>query len=243
VAIPEALVESELFGYEKGAFTGAMSAQEGKLAAANRGTVFFDEIGDVSHLVQAKLLRAIESKKIQPLGSTISKDLDVRILAATNRDLEAATVQNQFRGDLYYRLNVIRIEVPPLRDHVEDLTALVDHYVRHFSGVFHKNVSGLNEQAMDRLLAYPWPGNIRELRNVLESTFVNSPERAEGLIDLPAPVTNHLSRHTQINSGERTMLVRALNAANWNRTEAAKRLDWSRMTLYRKMIRYQIRGN
>src|SRR5258706_15750041 len=100
MAIPEALVESELFGYEKGAFSGAMSAKEGKLAAANRGTVFFDEIGDVSHLVQAKLLRAIESKKIQPLGSTRSKDLDVRILAATNRDLEAATAQNQFRGDL-----------------------------------------------------------------------------------------------------------------------------------------------
>jgi DNA-binding NtrC family response regulator len=132
-AIPDALVESELFGYQKGAFTGAFTAQEGKLAAANHGTVFFDEIGDVSPNVQAKLLRAIESKKIYRLGSNRSCDLDVRILAASNQDLEAATQQNRFRTDLYYRLNVIRIEVPPLREHVEDLPVLVDHYLRLFS--------------------------------------------------------------------------------------------------------------
>jgi DNA-binding NtrC family response regulator len=240
VAIPEALVESELFGYEKGAFTGALAQQVGKLAAANHGTVFFDEIGDVSPFVQAKLLRAIESKKIQPLGSNQARSLNVRVLAATNQDLESATVENRFRSDLYYRLNVVRIEVPALRDHVEDLPALVDHYVRHFSSTFQKAIVGLNAESLDRLYAYPWPGNIRELRNVVESTFVNLPHRQEGIVNLPAPVTKYLSRATQFNTGECAMLLRALNATNWNRTEAAKRLHWSRMTLYRKMVRYRV---
>lgn len=242
-AIPEALVESELFGYERGAFTGALSAQEGKLAAANHGTVFFDEIGDVSPTVQAKLLRAIESKKIYKLGSNRSRDLDIRILAASNQDLEAATLQNRFRGDLYYRLNVIRIEVPPLRDRLEDLPVLVDHYVRHFSRAFRKRVVGFNPAAMDLLFAYAWPGNIRELRNVLEAAFVGFSDGSGGMLALPPTITHHLSAAAKLNKGERTMLLQALTATNWNRTEAAKRLHWSRMTLYRKMIRYQVNGS
>ncbi len=247
-AIPDALVESELFGYEKGAFTGAFAAQDGKLAAANHGTVFFDEIGDVSSSVQAKLLRAIESKKIYRLGSNRSCDLDVRILAASNQDLEIATQQNRFRTDLYYRLNVIRIEVPPLREHVEDLPVLVDYYLKRFSQKFHKKVAGLNSSSMDVLFAYNWPGNIRELRNVMEATFVNLPnQQDQGKVDLPAQVTRHLLRAAQMSGTgsmqavtERTAILRALNGSNWNRTEAAKRLHWSRMTLYRKMIRYNV---
>jgi len=247
-AIPDALVESELFGYEKGAFTGAFTAQEGKLAAANHGTVFFDEIGDVSPNVQAKLLRAIESKKIYRLGSNRCCDLDVRILAASNQDLEVATKQNRFRTDLYYRLNVIRIEVPPLREHVEDLPILVDHYLKRFSQKFHKQVLGLNNNSMDVLFAYTWPGNIRELRNVIEATFVNLPDHCENeKIDLPMQVTRHLMRAAETRTHgstqsvtERTAILRALNGSNWNRTEAAKRLQWSRMTLYRKMIRYHV---
>ena len=247
-AIPDALVESELFGYDKGAFTGAFAAQEGKLAAANHGTVFFDEIGDVSPNVQAKLLRAIESKKIYRLGSNRSCDLDVRILAASNQDLEVATQQNRFRTDLFYRLNVIRIEVPPLREHVEDLPVLVDHYLKRFSQKFHKRVLGLNNSSMDVLFGYSWPGNIRELRNVMEATFVNLPNNcAQEKVDLPVQVTRHLLRtspvgcngSTQANT-ERTAILRALNGSNWNRTEAAKSLQWSRMTLYRKMVRYHV---
>jgi transcriptional regulator with PAS, ATPase and Fis domain len=241
-AIPEALVESELFGYEKGAFTGALSAQEGKLSAANRGTVFFDEIGDVSPGVQAKLLRAIESKQLYRLGSNRSRDLDIRILAASNQDLEAAIKQNRFRGDLYYRLNVLRIEVPPLRDRLEDLPVLVDHYVRRFSRTFRKHILGCSEATMDLLLSYSWPGNIRELKNVLEAAFVTS-SGPDGLLQLPGSFARSLSISTRLKSSERTMILQALTATNWNRTEAAKRLQWSRMTLYRKMSRYQVSGS
>lgn len=248
-AIPDALIESELFGYEKGAFTGAFGSQEGKLAAANHGTIFFDEIGDVSPGVQAKLLRAIESRKIYRLGSNRSCDLDVRILAASNQDLEVATQQNRFRPDLYYRLNVIRIEVPPLREHLEDLPVLVEFYLKRFGQKFGKRVAGLDSSAMELLSAYPWPGNIRELRNVMEATFVNLPAQPEhDRVALPAQVTSHLLRSQAHGNGtmhavvERTAILRALNGSNWNRTEAARRLHWSRMTLYRKMVRYQVAG-
>jgi len=239
-AIPEALVESELFGYEKGAFTGALSTQEGKLAAANHGTVFFDEIGDVSPTVQAKLLRAIESKKIYRLGSNRSRNLDIRILAASNQDLETATSQNRFRSDLYYRLNVVRIEVPPLRERLDDLPLLVEHYVRHFSRAFQKRVNGCSNAAMDLLFSYSWPGNIRELKNVLEAAFVTFSDQPDGLLQLTGPTARSLSGSAKLGMGERTMLLQALTATNWNRTEAAKRLHWSRMTLYRKMVRYQV---
>jgi DNA-binding NtrC family response regulator len=239
-AIPETLVESELFGFERGAFTGALASREGKLAAANLGTVFFDEIGDVSPLVQAKLLRAIESKMIYRLGSSRGRELDIRILAATNQDLDVATLENRFRGDLYYRLNVVRIEVPPLRDRIEDLPLLVEHYLRHFSRIFQKGVRGFKPEAMDSLFTYSWPGNVRELRNVLEAAFVGLSDRSEGLLDLPPAIARHLSLASKLNTGERTLLLQALNATNWNRTEAAKMLHWSRMTLYRKMVRYQI---
>jgi DNA-binding NtrC family response regulator len=239
-AIPEALVESELFGHEKGAFTGALSAQEGKLAAANHGTVFFDEIGDVSPAVQAKLLRAIESRTIYRLGSNRSRDLDIRILAASNQDLETATLQNRFRGDLYYRLNVIRIEVPPLRERLDDLPLLVEHYLTHFSRAFRKRVNGCSNAAMDLFFSYSWPGNIRELRNVMEAAFVTLSDHSDGMLRLTGPLARSLAGSAKLDPGERTMLLQALTATNWNRTEAAKRLQWSRMTLYRKMHRYQV---
>lgn len=239
-AIPDALIESELFGYERGAFTGALSGQDGKLAAANHGTIFFDEIGDVSPAVQAKLLRAIESRKIYPLGSNRSHDLDIRILAASNQDLETATLQNRFRGDLYYRLNVVRIEVPPLRERLEDLPLLVEHYVKHFSRAFQKRVNGCSNAAMDSFFSYSWPGNIRELRNVLEAAFVTLSDHSDGLLRLTGPLARSLAGSAKLDVGERTMLLQALTATNWNRTEAARKLHWSRMTLYRKMVRYKV---
>jgi DNA-binding NtrC family response regulator len=169
--------------------------------------------------------------------------LDIRILAATNQDLEAATQKNGFRSDLYYRLNVIRIEVPPLRDRIEDLPDLVKDYIRRFNPVFRKNVSGLTRGAMDVLFSYHWPGNVRELKNILEAAFVSLPDPADGVIDLPMPVTRLLARSSHLHMNERAMLLRTLTATNWNKTEAAKSLHWSRMTLYRKMTRYQLRSH
>jgi DNA-binding NtrC family response regulator len=240
VAIPDSLVESELFGYEKGAFTGAHSSQPGKLSAANNGTVFFDEIGDVSLTVQAKLLRAIETKKIYRLGGSRQEDLNIRILAATNHDLDVATLEHRFRADLYYRLNVIHVPVPPLRDRVEDVFPLVTHYVRHFNATFHRAVTGFTREAINLLQAYLWPGNVRELRNVIEAVFANLPAGAGGDVGLPRVIQDRLKRAALTPAGERTSIVRALTATKGNKSEAARALQCSRMTLYRKMARYAI---
>jgi DNA-binding NtrC family response regulator len=239
-AIPDSLLESELFGYERGAFTGAQSPYDGKLAAAHRGTAFLDEIGDISPSVQAKILRAIENKSIYRLGSSQSHDLDIRILAATNRDLESGVQQNGFRSDLYFRLNVLRIDIPPLRERVEDLPPLVDHYIRHFNSKFAKKVTGLRPGVLDFLSTYQWPGNVRELRNLMEAVYVNLPQAAEGVVDLPFEVFRQFSRSVPFQTTERTRLLRVLSASNWNKTDAAKALHCSRMTLYRKLNRYKV---
>ena len=239
-AIPEALVESELFGFERGAFTGALEAQPGKLCAGNRGTVFLDEIGDVSLGVQAKLLRAIESRKIYRLGSTRPIDLDIRVVAATNQDLDRAINENRFRQDLYYRLNVVRIEIPPLRNRREDICSLVAHFIEYFNRRFHRHVAGLSARALDVLMAYDWPGNIRELRNVLEALFVSLCSDVAGLVDLPPQVIQRLKLMVNTSQTERDAILRTLTATRWNKSEAALQLHWSRMTLYRKMSRYQI---
>jgi DNA-binding NtrC family response regulator len=239
-AIPDSLIESELFGYERGAFTGAQSPYDGKLSAAHRGTAFLDEIGDISPSVQAKILRAIENKSIYRLGSSQSQDLDIRILAATNRDLESAAQQNGFRSDLYFRLNVLRVEIPPLRERVEDLPPLVDHYIHHFNSKFARNITGLRSGVLDFLSTYQWPGNVRELRNLMEAVFVNLPQAAEGVVDLPSEVFRQFSRSVPFQTTERTRLLRVLSASNWNKTDAAKALHCSRMTLYRKLNRYKV---
>lgn len=239
-AVPESLIESELFGHERGAFTGAHTAYEGKLSAANRGTMFFDEIGDTSLLLQAKLLRVLESRSLYRLGSTLRRDLDIRVLAATNQDLEVATKEQRFRSDLYYRLNVVRIEIPPLRERSEDIPALVGHYIRRLNSAFNKQVVALSPNALEQLMVYPWPGNVRELRNVLEATFVHLDAHTDRVIELPPQVVRLLRGSTNREVSERLELLRALTATKWNKTEAARALHWSRMTLYRKMVRYRI---
>lgn len=239
-AIPESLIESELFGYERGAFTGAQISHEGKLAAANRGTAFLDEIGDISPAVQAKILRAVENKEIFRLGSNRSQELDIRILAATNQDLESAAAQNRFRSDLYYRLNVIRLEIPPLRNRIEDIPPLIEHYVRQFNAKFRRTITGFRGGSVDLLCSYCWPGNVRELRNVMEAAFVNLSQAAEGLVDLPPPVFRQFSRSVPFEINERTNLIRVLSSTAWNKTDAARALRCSRMTLYRKMSRYKV---
>jgi DNA-binding NtrC family response regulator len=237
-AIPDSLLESELFGYERGAFTGATASHRGKLALANTGTIFFDEIGDTSALVQAKLLRAIDGKAVYRLGSDREIPLDVRILAATNQDLDSAMEQGRFRRDLYYRLNVVRIQVPPLRDRREDIPQLVAHYVTHFNRRFGEQVEGFTPDAMGLLISYCWPGNIRELKNVVESTFVNFSGYRIGVASLPPCITTTSANGTP--RSEREQLLMALAATNWNKTKAAERLCWSRMTLYRKMASYNV---
>jgi DNA-binding NtrC family response regulator len=237
-AIPDSLLESELFGHERGAFTGAVATNSGKMALAHKGTLFFDEIGDIGMPAQAKLLRAIDGKSFFRLGGEKELSFDVRILAATNQDIDAAIQQNRFRSDLYYRLNVVRIQVPPLRERREDIPLLLSHYIGFFNSSFGLRIEGFTQDALHQLICYDWPGNIRELRNVVEAIFVDAPSRRVDLAGLPACVAKYLS--TRSNLAERDVLLSALAATNWNKTKAADKLQWSRMTLYRKMATYNI---
>jgi DNA-binding NtrC family response regulator len=240
-AIPDSLLENELFGHECGAFTGATRWQEGKLAAARGGTVFFDEIGDLSLPIQAKLLRAIEGKSVYRLGGSHSIQLDFRIIAATNHDLDQSIADGRFRNDLYYRLNVVRVEIPPLRERLEDVPQLIAHYLMHFNRELGRTVRGLSASAMNVLCAYQWPGNIRELRNVIEALLVNIPPGAGGVVDLSPDIMRRLRLAVNAPACERERLLRALVATDWNKTKAARQLRWSRMTLYRKIHQYDLK--
>ena len=239
-AIPDSLLESELFGHTKGSFTGADSPSEGRLKAADKGTVFLDEIGDMSAYAQAKILRMLESKEIQRLGSSRGIPLDVRVIAATNQDLEQLSKENKFRKDLYFRLNVVRIHLPPLRERKEDLLSLVEYYIGRFNRHFGRKVRRITEEAMDCLLAYDWPGNVRELKNLLESIFVEVSSPEISLADLPMQLRLRCNELKSLTGNERERLLWALSATNWNKSKAADKLNWSRMTLYRKMARYNI---
>jgi len=239
-AIPDGLLESELFGYERGAFTGANGRQEGKLKAAEGGSVFLDEIGEMSPYGQAKLLRMIEGKEIQRLGRNGGIAVDIRVIAATNQDLEQMVSEGRFRKDLFFRLNVARIHVPPLRDRKEDMPLLIDHYVRYFNHRFDRDVERLSNEAMDALLAYDWPGNVRELKNLLEGIFVELPPEGERYPHLPALFRRRCEELRATGGDERDRLLWALSITNWNKSKAASKLSWSRMTLYRKMLRYKI---
>jgi DNA-binding NtrC family response regulator len=239
-AIPDSLLENELFGHERGAFTGATSNQVGKLAAANGGTLFLDEIGDVSLPVQAKLLRAIENKVLHRLGGTDSIRFDARIVSATNTNLEQAASDGRFRQDLYYRLNVVRVELPPLRDRVDDIPQLVVHYLQRFNKELGRSVRGLSQGAMDTLCAYRWPGNVRELRNVIEALLVNLAPETRGIVDVPPEVMRQLATAMRAPASERERLLSALTATNWNKSRAARQLRCSRMTLYRKMEQHKV---
>jgi DNA-binding NtrC family response regulator len=234
-AIPESLIESELFGYERGAFTGAFAAVDGKLALAQGGTVFLDEIGDLSASAQAKLLRAIEGKEIYRLGGRAPVKLDIRVVAATNRDLETDVTAGRFRADLFYRLNVVRIQTPALRDRVSDLPLLVSHFVNEFNRPFGAQVEGFGAASCEWLNLHSWPGNVRELRNLVEAAFVHLSPPGARQLEVPEPIRQRMAVLPHVTGGERERLVSALLAENWNRSKAAQRLNWSRMTVYRKM--------
>jgi DNA-binding NtrC family response regulator len=239
-AIPDTLLESELFGYEKGAFTGANTASEGKMKLADGGAIFFDEIGDMSPYAQAKVLRAIESQEMYPLGGKRRIPVNVRVLAATNHDLEQSVAQGQFRKDLYFRLNVARIHLPPLRERKEDIVPLCHFYLRSLNQRFGREVEGFTDETLACLIRHDWPGNVRELRNLLEATFVNDPGQRISLTDLPREFGRQSTDTDRIAPDERQRLLSALMATNWNVSKAAQQLRWSRMTLYRKLEKYHI---
>lgn len=242
-AMPDALLESELFGYERGAFTGAQATKQGKLRMADGGTVFFDEIGDMTPYAQAKILRTIESKEIQPLGGRGGIPVDFRVIAATNHDLEQLSAEGRFRQDLYFRLNVGRIHLPPLRERKEDISLLIQHYIVQFNSIFNRKVEGFSEEALAYLTAYDWPGNIRELRNTLEAVFVNLPSGAMSTIDLPEPFRKRMRIAPAATVNDRDHLLSTLLATNWNKSKTAEQLNWSRMTVYRKLAKYRLGRN
>jgi DNA-binding NtrC family response regulator len=242
-ALPEGLLESELFGYERGAFTGAIASKRGKFELANEGTIFLDEIGDMTPYAQAKILRAIERKEIHRLGGNGGIPTDVRIIAATNQDSEQMIAEGKFRKDLYYRLNVARVHLPPLRDRKEDILPLINYYIKKLNLRFERKVEGFNEDALSFLLHYDWPGNIRELKNLLEATFINLPHRKISFIDLPGHYQKRLKEMNGFHESERNKLLLTLFDTNWNKSKAAQRLHWSRMTIYRKIAKYRIPTN
>ena len=211
-AIPESLIESELFGYDRGAFTGATSARAGKLQQANGGTVFFDEIGEMSRFAQAKILRAIEAKEIYPLGAQRSVQLNVRVIAATNRDLEAMIRDDSFRSDLYFRLKVVRLTLPPLRDRLSDIPLLVRHWLPALNATFGRQVTTVTADVLRSLMTHSWPGNVRELKNVLEISFLHLPPHATTLASLPEPLDLLSTGVTDGGGDEREQLLSALVA-------------------------------
>ncbi|MDR0554958.1 MAG: sigma 54-interacting transcriptional regulator [Treponema sp.] len=241
-AIPEGLLESELFGHVKGAFTNAIKTRQGRFEMADGGTIFLDEIGDLPLPLQAKLLRVIQQKTFEKVGSDISITVDVRILAATNRDIESLAAQGKFRRDLYYRLNVLPLTIPPLRARPEDILELADFFLARFARKNQKEMNGFSGEAMEALLAYDWPGNVRELENCIERACVIGNGRQIQLEDLllksgtDLPGVEEGSGHdlkTTINAFKTRFIRKVLEECNWNQTEAAKVLDIQRTYLSR----------
>jgi DNA-binding NtrC family response regulator len=239
-ALPESLVESEMFGYERGAFTGAVASKLGKFELAEGGTVFLDEIGDMSPYAQMKILRTTEKKEVCRLGGKGAIPINVRVIGATNRDPEQLMEKGDFRKDLYYRLNVARVHLPPLHLRKEDIPSLLKHYIRKFNQRFGREVEGLTEEAMASLLHYDWPGNVRELKNILEATFINLSSWKIAFMDLPKAFQRRFKETEGLPEKERDRLLSVLFATKWNKSKAAQKLHWSRMTLYRKMAKYHI---
>jgi two-component system nitrogen regulation response regulator NtrX len=249
-AIPEELIESELFGHERGAFTGALARRRGKFETADSGTVFLDEIGDMSLKTQAKVLRALEEQAFERVGGRETLKVDVRVIAASNRDLPSLIAQGAFREDLFYRLNVIPIEVPPLRARKEDVPALVEHFVRVFCAENGKRLKAVAPAALTWFMTYEWPGNVRELRNMVERLVIMVPGDGIGPDDLPPPLRPKSELAPALGEGkplkeardsfERAYILAELRAQDWNMTRTAERLGIERSHLYRKIRAYGI---
>jgi transcriptional regulator with PAS, ATPase and Fis domain len=238
-ALPEALFESELFGHAKGAYTSADADADGQLGAADGGTVFFDEIGELSLSTQAKLLRLIETKEYRRVGARRSSTLQAQVVAATNRDLERMVAAGTFRNDLFYRLNVAQITVPPLRERIEDIDILTAHFVRQF-GFRAMQPASCPEEVMAMFREYDWPGNVRELRNVIEAIFIELDGPVIAPDHLPESFLRRFRQNGCSSDVDRMRVLNALKACSGNKSRAAAALQCSRMTLYRRLAKYRV---
>lgn len=242
-AYPEGLLESELFGHEKGAFTGALYQRKGKLEMANRGTLFLDEVGNISLKMQMDLLRVLETKRFTRLGGDKVIEVDFRVISATNRDLEEAVREGSFREDLYYRLNVFTIFLPPLRERKSDIPLLVHYFIKKFSQSMNKDVKEISNEAMEILLNYDWPGNVRELRNVIERAMVNVKGKRIEVNDLFFNLSSPYAKPEgeSLEEVEKAHITKILQKTGWNITKAAEILKIDRGTLYNKIEKYKLR--
>ena len=241
--MPQTLIESELFGYEPGAFTGAQKAKKGRFALAEGGTLLLDEIGELPLGSQVKLLRVLQERRYEPLGGTRTLEADIRLISITNRDLEGMVEAGSFRRDLFYRINVIELKIPPLRERVEDVPLLVDHFVRRLNHVKQRRIFGLSDEAMEALLEYSYPGNVRELENAIEHGFILSTGNVIHRKDLPGRIRNAKSEETPpafFAESERQVIMGALKKHRFNRSSTARELGIHKTTLYRKIKRLQI---
>ena len=257
-ALPENILESELFGYEKGAFTGATQRKEGRVERAHGGTLFLDEVGELSPPVQAKLLRVLQENEIERLGGTDTIRVDFRLVSATNRDLEAMVQDGSFREDLFYRLNVIGIRLPPLRDRPEDIPLIADHFVRNYAKKNGKPVTGMTDEARARMAQYAWPGNVRELENAVERAVVLTRNEVIGIEDLPTPIQHAVSEPgdikregrkvlipigTKLDDVERVMIRETLAETQGDKSLAAQLLGIAARTIYRKLEAERKKGS
>ncbi len=244
-AVPETLLESELFGHEKGAFTGAQFRRKGKFEMADGGTVFLDEIGTISQKMQVQLLRVLESKQFTRVGGNEIISSDFRVICATNRDLEAAIADKSFREDLYYRLNVFTIFIPPLRERRVDIPPLVNHFIKEYATSMNKPMLDIDPEAMDLLIRNRWPGNIRELENVIERAMVLAKPPAIRREDLPFQLSQtqeeNGAQDDSLAGAEKVHIARVLDKMGWNITQAAEVLSIDRVTLYSKISKYGIK--
>lgn len=244
-ALPDTLLESELFGYKAGAFTDAKRDKPGRFTLARSGTIFLDEIGDISPALQVKLLRVLQDKTYEPLGSVQSYESKARILAATNKNLPQLVKEGKFRHDLYYRINVVKIDIPPLRQRKEDIPLLLEHFIYKFNKMKGKEIAGVSPDVMKILMNHNYPGNVRELENIIEHAFAVSSENLIKLQHLPEDIDRILARMPQadyntLSQIQRQFILDALQRNNWNRYKTAKELGIHKTTLYRKIRRLGI---
>ena len=254
-ALTETLLESELFGHEKGAFTGAISKKEGRFELADKGTIFLDEIGDMSPATQAKVLRVLQEQEFERVGGTKTLKVDVRVIAATNKELDKEIKTGRFRDDLFYRLNVVTIHMPSLRKRMEDIIPLSDHFLRHYKEKNNKTIKGLHPEALSLMQSYNWPGNVRELENAIERAVIMSRGEYIAPSDLPIAIQSYPSFDSPLSKGgqrgvetgatikdvEKNLILKTLRETNGNRTKASSILGITRRTLLNKIKEYNIR--
>jgi len=247
-ALPDTLLESELFGYKAGAFTDAKKDKKGRFAEAEGGTIFLDEIGDVSAAFQIRLLRVLQEKVYQPLGSNENIKADVRVITATNKDLTDLVAKGVFRDDLYYRINIMKIILPSLKKRREDIPLLIKHFISRFNNISGKNIEAISSQVMEQLMRYNYPGNVRELENIIEHAFVLCRDRVIQLEHLPAEITQHKESLTEVSNiktsveeVQANMIIEALERNNWNRLAAAADLGIHKATLFRRIKQFGLK--